>query len=72
MMTIILQEGKYLKCQGLSSKKRWYQILLTCAAKPQMQNRNEVLQKAECILTESGRRLLFLEAQSDEDNKAQP
>lgn len=72
MMTIILQEGKYLKRQVLSSEERRYQILLACAAKPQMQNRNEALQKAECILTESGRHVLFLEAQNDEDKKAQP
>lgn len=56
---------------GFVFQKRWYQILLTCAAKPQTKNRNEALQKAECILIESGRSVLFLEAQSDEDIKAQ-
>ena len=56
---------------GFVFQKRWYQILLTCAAKPQTQNSNEALQKAECILIESGRHVLFLGAQNDEDIKAQ-
>lgn len=60
-----------LEVPGFVLQKRWYQILLTCAAKPQTQTRNEALQKAECILIESGRHVLYLEAQNDEDIKAQ-
>lgn len=55
---------------GFVLQKRWYQILLTCAAEPQTQNRNEALQKAECVLIESARPVLFLEARNDEDIKA--